>query len=145
MLEQLKRIAMQKLAQKMAGNSLNTEATGSAAQEGAGALISALTSKLGAGNLDQVKDLFSNGGQSLEENGIFQDVQGKLQQILQSKGMNAEEAMAEAKNTAPDVINSLKEKFTSSASEDSAFDVESISKWVGGDAGSMINKVKDLF
>ncbi len=145
MLQQLKSLAIKKLSEKMLSNSLSSEATGAAANEGAGALIASLTEKLGAGNIDQVKDLFSNGGQTMEENGIFQEITGKLGNILQSQGMSAEEAVAEAKNTAPDLINGLKEKFTSNAAEDSAFDISQISNLLGGDAAGMINKVKGLF
>ena len=42
MLEQLKSFAMQKLAQKMIGNSLNSAATSEAASEGASALMESL-------------------------------------------------------------------------------------------------------
>ncbi len=145
MLQQLKQLAIQKLQERMAGNPLNAESTGAAAQEGAGALIESLTSKLGAGGLDQVKDLFSNEGQAMGENGIFQDLQGKLSSILQAKGMNAADAAAEAKNTAPDLINGLKERFLSSADADKDFDLSQITNLLGGNAGGILNKVKDLF
>lgn len=145
MLEMLKRIAVQKLQEKMAGNPLNVENTGAAAQEGAGALIGALTQKLGAGNIDQVKDLFSNGGQSLGENGIFQELQTKMSSILEAKGMSAADAAAEAKNTAPDLINSLKEKFASTNEADKEFDLSQITNLLGGNTGGILNKVKDLF
>ena len=78
----------------------------------------------------------------------------KMQETLQAKGMSAEEAQAEAANTTPDVLNSLKERFQSSDEADSAFDLNNLSnllpgaagdllKSVGG-AGGLLNKAKNL-
>lgn len=149
MFENLKRMAMQKMAQKMLSNKLSEVATSEAASEGSGALMAAIQSKLGAGGLEEVKDLFSSGGQSMEENGIFQNVQSKMQEILQSKGMNAEEAQAEAKNTVPDMISGLKEKFESNAEADKEWDFSQLANLAGGltggNAADLLNKAKNLF
>jgi len=135
---------MQKLAERMVGNSLNEAATSEAASEGAQSLIESITSKIGGGQIDQVKDLFSQGGESLENNGIFQNVQGKLAEILQAKGMNAEEAQQEAAATAPDILNGIKDRFTSSDEADSQWNLEGLAGLAGGNAGDILNKAKDL-
>jgi len=98
MFENLKKMAMQKMAERMLSNALSPEATNEAAGEGASALMETIKAKLGAGGIGEVKDLFSSGGASMQENPIFQNLQGKMQEILQAKGMNAEEAQAEASN-----------------------------------------------
>ena len=140
---------MQKMAQKMLSNKLSEAATSEAATEGSGALMAAIQSKLGAGGLDEVKDLFSSGGQGMEQNGIFQNVQAKMQEILQAKGMNAEEAQAEASNTVPDMISGLREKFESNEEADKEWDFSQISNLAGGLAGGnaadLLNKAKNLF
>ena len=149
MFENLKRMAMQKMAEKMLSNSLGADATSEAASEGAGALIETIKAKLGAGSLEEVKDLFSSGGASMEENGIFQSVQGKMQEILQAKGMNAEEAQAEASNSVPDIISGLREKFESKEEADKEWDFSQIANLAGGltggNATDLINKAKNLF
>ena len=144
MLDQLKRLALQKLQERMLGNSLGNSETTEAAEAGAGSIIDMLQEKLGSGNLDQVKDLFSQDGASLEENGIFQDVKGKLAQVLQQKGMSAEEAETEAAATAPDVLNGLKDKFASNDDADSAFSLEGLSGLLGGNAGDLLEKAKGM-
>ena len=143
MFDSLKRMAMQKLAEKMISNSLGAEATSAAAEQGAGAVLESIKAKLGAGGIDQVKDLFSGG--SMESNELFQDAKSKLSNILQEKGMNAEEANAEAERTAPDLINGLKEKFQSTDEADSEFDLENLTKLIPGNAGDLLNTAKKLF
>lgn len=143
MFDSLKRMAMQKLAEKMISNSLGAEATSAAAEQGAGAVLESIKAKLGSGGIDQVKDLFSGG--NMESNDLFQDAKSKLSQILQEKGMNAEEAEAEAGRTAPDLINGLKEKFQSNDEADSEFDLENLTKLIPGNAGDLLNKAKNLF
>lgn len=142
-------MAMQKMAQKMMANKLSEAATSEAATEGSGALMEAIKSKLGAGSLDEVKDLFSSGGQSMEQNGIFQNVQSKMQEILQSKGMSAEEAQAEASNTVPDMVSGLREKFESKEEADKEWDFSQLTNLAGGlgggNAADLINKAKNLF
>lgn len=145
MLESLKRMAMQKLAEKMMGNALSSSATQEAASEGASALMDNIKGAVGGGQLDKVKDLFSSGGESMESNDLFQNLQNKMSEILQSKGMSAEDAAAEAKSTTPDIISGLKEKFESKDAADSEFDISSLTGLLGGNAGNIIGKVKDLF
>ena len=69
-----------------------------------------------------------------------------MAEILQSKGMNAEEAQAEAGSAMPDLINGLKEKFESKDEADSAFDLGSIASLLGGAGGAagLLGKVKNL-
>jgi len=144
MFDSLKRMAMQRLAQKMMGNVLNAADTSAAAEEGAGAVMESIKSKLAGGNIDQIKDLFSGGG-DMESNELFQNAKDKLSEVLQSKGMSAEDAQAEAANTAPDLINGLKEKFLSQDEADSEFDLENLTKFIPGNAGDLLNKAKNLF
>jgi len=141
MLEQLKSFAMQKLAQKMTGNSLNSAATSEAASEGAGALLESLK----GGDMSQLTALFSGNAEGAEANGVASNVQGKIKEILQAKGMSAEEAETESASTAQDLISGLKEKFQSTSEEDSAFDISNITGLLGGNAGDLLNKAKNLF
>jgi len=140
MLDQLKALALQQLQQKMSGNSLNEQATSEAATEG----VSALLQSFQGGDLSQITSLLS-GGQDQASNGILQNVQGQLSQILQNKGMSSQEATQEASSTAQDLISGLASKFQSSASEDSAFDLGQLTNLVGGNAGGILNVAKNLF
>ena len=98
-----------------------------------------LKSKLAGGNLDEVKDLFSGG--NMESNSIFSEAKAKMCETLQAKGMSAEEAEAEAANTTPDVLNSLKEKFQSTDEADSSFDLESLAGLIPGGVGGILKNV----
>ena len=84
----------------------------------------------------------------MKENGIFQNVQSKMQEILQAKGMNVEEAQAEAGNTVPDLISGLREKFESNEEGDKEWDFSQLtnlaSGLVGGNASDLLNKAKNL-
>ncbi len=135
---------MNQMAKKMMGNSLGATETNEAASEGAGAFMEIIQSQISSGNLSQVTALFSGDGDA-SSNGIFNMLQGKLSEILQSKGMSAEEAQTEAQNTAPDLINGLKDKFMSTDDADKAFDIGGLASMVGGDAGNVLNKMKNLF
>ena len=141
MLEQLKSLAMQKLMQKMAGNSLNEAATGEAAKEGANALMESIK----GGGMSQLTALFSGGAEAGEGSEVVNNVKGKIQEILQAKGMSAEEAATESESTAQDLIAGVKEKFQSTSEEDSAFDLSSLTGLLGGNAGDLLNKAKNLF
>jgi len=145
MLDLLKNLAIEKLKEKMLPNSLGADATQAAAEEGSSELISGLMDQLKSGGLSSVTSLFSNDGNATQDNGIFQGLVGKLSGVLQSKGMNAEEAQAEASNIAPDLIEGIKEKFLSSNTADSAFDISKIGDLLGGDTGSLLDKAKGLF
>lgn len=155
MFESLKRIAMQKLAEKMSSNSLGGEETSAAAEEGAGAMIDSIQSKLAGGNIGDVLAMFK--GENLESNGIFNEAKSKLASILESKGMSSEDAQGEAERTAPDLVASLKAKFDSNEESDSEFNLESLASMVpgdllnkaqdllGGNAGDLLSKAKNLF
>ncbi len=145
MFDQLKQMAIQKLGERMNSNSLGENETQEAANEGSNFLMDLVKEKMAGGALEQVQDLFSQGGDSVQNNGIFQNLQGKLGEIFQQKGMNAEEAKAEAEATAPDFINSIREKFESKDEADSAFDLNAITNLIPGKAGDAINKLKNLF
>ncbi len=127
----------------MESNSLGQNETQEAANEGAGIFADLLSSKIGAGKLDQVKDLFQN-REGFQNNELFQNLQGKLGQILQNKGMNAQEAEAEAQNVAPGIIDSLRERFESKEEADSGFDLNNIQGMIGN-AGDAVNKIKGFF
>ena len=135
---------MQQLAEKMAPNSLGQNETQNAANEGASELINSLTQGIGGGQLSQITSLFSNDGNSTESNPLFQGIQSKLGDILQNQGMNKQEARAEAQNTAPDLINSLKDKFLSQDEADKDFDLGAIAEMAGGASG-ILNMAKKLF
>ncbi|MDB4107483.1 hypothetical protein N9595_03355 [Bacteroidia bacterium] len=144
MLELIIKMAMQKLAEKMGPNSLGQNETQNAASEGASELINRLTQGIGGGQLSQITSLFSNDGNSTESNPVFQGIQSKLGEILQNQGMSAQDAQAEAQNTAPDLINSLKDKFLSQDEADKGFDLGAIAEMAGG-AGGILNIAKKLF
>ncbi len=155
MFESLKRIAMQKLVEKMASNKLGGAETSAAAEEGAGALMESIQSKLAGGGLSEVMEMFK--GNDLSNNGVFGEAKNKLAAILQNKGMSNEEAQVEAERTAPDLIAGLKERFESKAEEDQEFNLENLAGMVPGDilnkaqsllgdnAGDLLNKAKNLF
>ena len=141
--------------EKMASNALGGAETSAAAEEGAGALIESIKAKLAGGNVGEVQEMFK--GENLENNGLFGEAKGKLAEILQAKGMSADDAQAEAERTAPDLVAGLKEKFESNAEEDKEFDLSSLAgmnpadllgkaqELLGGNAGSILNQAKKLF
>jgi len=155
MLGSLKRIAMQRLMQKMASNVLGGAETSAAAEEGAGALIESIKAKLAGGNASEVQEMFR--GENLENNGIFGEAKAKMAAILESKGMSAEEATAEAERTTPDLVAGLKEKFESKDEADQEFNLEALAGMnptellnkaqdlLGGNAGDLLSKAKKLF
>ena len=145
MFDQLKKMAMQQLSEKMNSNSLGQNETQEAASEGSNALMDLVKNQIAQGGIAQVQDLFSKGGDSMASNGIFQNLQGQLTNILQNKGMSQEEAQNEAAATAPTFIDSIRDKFESKDDADSAFDLSAVTNLIPGDAGDMINKLKNLF
>ena len=133
-------MAMQRLMAKMASNALGATETQEAATEGASGIMDILKAKMAGGQADQVKDLLSGGG-DMESNSVFQEAKGKLSEVLQAKGMSAEEADAEAANTAPDLIAGMKEKFESNDEADSAFDLDGLANLLPGGVGDMLKNV----
>lgn len=144
MLEQIKKIAMQQLAEKMASNSLGQQETQNAANQGASQLINSLTEGITNGQLCQITSLFSNDGNSTQSNPLFQGLQGKMADILQNQGMAAPEAQNEAQHRAPEMIDAIKERFLSDDPKDREFDLGSIAELAGGKEGLM-NMAKSLF
>ena len=142
MFEQLKQVAIQKLMSKMASNSLGNSETQEAATEGASGFMDIIKGKIAGGKIEEVKALFS--GENMENNGVFAEAKSKMAETLQAKGMSAEEANAEAANTTPDLLNSLKDKFLSPAEEDSAFNLESLTNLIPGGVGGLMNKAKNI-
>lgn len=138
MFESLKQLAMQQLMSKMASNSLSESATQEAATEGANGIMDVLKSKVAGGNLAEVQALFSGG--NWENNSAFAEAKAKMSETLQAKGMSAEEAEAEAANTTPDLINSLKGKFESQDEADSEFNLEALTNLIPGGAADLLNK-----
>jgi len=146
MFELLKNLAVQKLQEKMAPNSLGAEATSAAAEEGSSELLGSLMEQVKSGDLGAITSLFSNDGNATADSGIAQTLVGKLSGIFQSKGMAAEEAQTEANNVTPELLDNIKEKFLSGDSADSGFDISKIGDLLGGDvSGSLLEKAKGLF
>lgn len=138
MLEQLKRLAMQQLMSKMAGNRLGETETQQAAEQGANGLMETLTAAIGGGGIGQIKDLLSNNENASQDNGLFQNIQSKVQESLQAQGMTQEEAAQEAANTTPGLIDGLKEKFESAAEEDKGFDLGAFTQLAEGGLGDLL-------
>ncbi len=145
MFEQLKKIAVQKLTERMQGNALFSGGTEAVAEEGAGSIVDLLKSKITGGGLGDVTSLFSNDGKSTESNPIFSLIKDKLMEIFVSKGVSSDVAGNEAKNIGLGLIDDLKEKFLSKDSADSAFDLTNIAGMLGGDGDSLLDKAKNLF
>lgn len=110
----------------MASNSLGAEETKWASEEGASSSIDGLIEKVDAGDASALASLFSNDGNATEDNDAFQSLKGKLGEILQSKGMSEAEAEKQAGNIDPGFVDSLKDKFSSSDSADSIFDLDNL-------------------
>jgi len=139
MLENLKQLAMQQLMSKMASNSLGAAETQEAATEGANGIMELLMSQVAGGKIDEIKDILSGG--NIENSNFLAQAKAKMSETLQSKGMSAQEAIGEAANTAPDLINSIKDKFLSNDEADSAFDLNALTSLIPGDAGNLLKNV----
>jgi len=144
MLDLLKNMAVEKLKEKMLPNSLGSDATQAAAEQGSSELINGLMDQVKSGDLSAVTSLFSNDGNATQDNGVFQGLVGKLSGVLQNNGMAAAEAQTEANNIAPDLIEGLKEKFLSTNAADSGFDLSQIGSLLGEDTGGLLGKAKGL-
>ena len=96
-------------------------------------------------------------GGNLENNNLFAEAKQKMAAVLESKGMSAEEAQAEAERTTPDLVAGLKEKFDSQDEADKEFNLGDLAgmnpadlmgkaqELLGGNAGDLLNKAKNLF
>ncbi len=147
MLDLLKKVALDKLKEKMLPNSLSEDATNAAAEAGSSELIGSIMTQIQSGDISNITSLFSNDGNATQDNGVFQGLVGKLTGVLQNNGMSANEAQAEASNIAPDLVEGLKEKFLSNNAEDSAFDIGKIGDLLVGETNgsSILDKAKGLF
>lgn len=155
MFESLKRIAMQKLMEKMSSNKLGDAETSAAAEEGSNAIMDTIQSKLAGRGITEVLEMFKGG--NLESNDIFGEAKNKLASILESKGMSSDEAQVEAERTTPDLVAGLKEKFDSKEEADKEFNLDSLAGMVpsdvlnkaqdllGNNAGDLLSKAKSLF
>jgi hypothetical protein len=59
--------------------------------------------------------------------------------------MSAQEAQTEAQNTAPAILDSIKDKFLSKDDADKDFDLGNIAGLLGGNAGSILGKLGKMF
>ncbi len=149
----LKNMVMQQIVGKMTG-----AASGAVAEQGAGAFISMIQEKLTGGGLGDITSMFSGEGDGGNMVAGFQE---KLGSIMQEQGMSAEEATTQASGIAPDVFNTVKEKFASSDAADAGFDLSALAGLAGGaglggimdsakdalsgNAGDLLGKAKNLF
>lgn len=144
MIDLLKKMAVEKLTEKMFSNSLSADDTSSAAEEGSSMITNLLMDQVKSGNLGAVTSLFSNDGNATQDNDLFKTIVGSLGSVLMSKGMGADEAKSEASNIAPGLVDGLKDKFLSTKSEDSGFDLSKMGDLLGGDTGGLLGKVGGL-
>lgn len=148
MFDKLKDLAMSKLAEKMEQNSLGENETKEAAQEGGNAFLDLIKSKVAEGKFPRIQEMLEGKGK-LQENEIFQDLKGKMQDILKNKGMEQGEAEKESEGIIPGLIDNLKDRFLSKEDADKDFDlskIEGIVGGLGGDKGKdVMDKVKGFF
>lgn len=145
MLDQLKKLAMQKLGEQMLENVLSPKDTSAAAEEGANSIVSSITNMISKGSVDQITDLFSGSNEGMQENGLFKDVFSQFSGVLESKGMDSQAAQQEASSVLPGIMSGLKDKFVSEKEEDKGFDLSALSNLSSGDLGGMLNTAKNLF
>ncbi len=150
----LKNMVMQQIISKVTG-----AASGAVAEQGAGAFISMIQEKVTGGGIGDITSMFSGEGDGA---GLVSGFQDKLGSIMQEQGMSAEEATSQASGIAPDIFNTVKEKFASSDEADAGFDLSALAGLAGGagltdmlggaakdalsgKADGMMGKLKDLF
>jgi len=126
--------------------------TAAQSEAGANGLMEVIQGQLSSGNLSAITGLLSGQG---DGGNILSELQEKLGGALQQNGISAEDARAQAAQAAPDLMNSLKDKFLSQDEADAGFDISQLSGLLGGDAGgllgkaagaaNLLNKAKNLF
>jgi len=157
MIELIKNMVMQQIAGKLMGGALGG-ASNAVAEQGAGAFVSMIQEKLTGGGIGDLTSMLSGEAGGADMISGFQE---KLGGIMQENGASAEEATAQAGAVAPDVFNSIKEKFASADPSDAGFDISALAGLAGGgglgdmlggatdalkgNAGDLLGKAKDLF
>ncbi len=150
MIELIKNMVMQQIAGKIMGGASNA-----VAEQGAGAFISMIQEKVTGGGIGELTSMFSGEGSGQDMISGFQE---KLGGIMQEQGIPAAEATEQAGAVAPDVFNTIKEKFASADPSDAGFDISALAGLAGGgglgdmlgsalkgNAGDLLGKAKDLF
>ena len=153
MMDLLKNMVMQQIIGKLTGAASNA-----VAEQGAGVFVSMIQEKLTGGGLGDITSMFSGQGDGGNMVAGFQE---KLGSIMQEQGMSAEEATSQASGIAPDIFNTVKEKFASTDAADAGFDLSALASLAGGgglgdmlggakdmlsgNAGDLLGKAKDLF
>jgi hypothetical protein len=136
LMDLIKNMVMQQIAGKVMG-----EASGAVAEQGAGAFVSMIQEKLTGGGIGDITSMFSGEGDGGNMVAGFQE---KLGSIMQEQGVPAEEAASQASGIAPDLFNSVKEKFASTDAADSGFDLGALAGLAGGGGlGGMLDNAKD--
>jgi|GEM_PF-3235154 len=152
MIDLLKNMVMQQIASKIGGDASNA-----IAEQGAGAFISMIKEKISGGGIGDITALLSGTGG--DAGGLVAGFQEKLGSIMQEQGVPSEEATAQAGAVAPEIFNTVKEKFQSNDPENNAFDLSALAGLVGGadgmmggaadllkaNAGDILGKAKNLF
>ncbi len=137
MMDLLKKMVMQQLISKVTG-----AASGAVAEQGAGVFVSMIQEKLTGGGLGDITALLSGQG---DGGNMISGFQEKLGSIMQEQGMSADEATSQATGIAPDIFNSVKEKFASTDDADAGFDLSALAGLAGGAGlGDVIGGAKDL-
>jgi len=136
MLDIIKNLAQNALAEKFGNIAGDTAAQSEA---GANGLMDVIQSQLGSGGISALTGLLSGQG---DGGNILSELQDKLGGALQQNGISADEAKAQAAQTAPDLLNTLKDKFLSQDQADAGFDLSQLSGLLGGGGGDLLSKAK---
>jgi len=143
MIDIIKNLVTQKIGESN-NNELSGEQAHAAGAVGASAIWDTIKNQVGGGDLEGIQKIFSGDDGDITSNPIFESVKEKLSGVIQSNGVNAEQAQEQAKNTSAELVRSLKEKFLSNSEEDKGFDISQIAGLVGGGEG-IANAAKGLF
>ncbi len=142
MMELIKGMVMKQLASKLMGGSMNEAVSGAVASQGAGAFVSMIQEKLTGGGIGDLTAMFSGEG---EGGDLISGFQEKLGGIMQEQGVSAEDATAQAGSVAPDLFNSVKEKFASTDEADAGFDISALAGLAGGgSAADLLGGAADM-
>lgn len=134
MLDIIKSLAQNALAEKFGNIAGDTAAQSEA---GANGLMDVIQNQLGSGDLSALTGLLSGQGNG---GNILSELQNKLGGALEQNGISAAEAKEQAAQAAPDLLNTLKDKFLSQDEADSGFDIGQIAGLLGGGGGGLLGK-----